>query len=70
MSDTWFVTKGDAIEMYARFFSARYKRTAAKRARETADQLKRKGDESGYVIWNEVAEIIDHRSNPDRYNPH
>jgi hypothetical protein len=60
------VTEGEAVEMYARYFAARHKITAARLARKTAQSLKVKGDVSGHKIWNEVADTIDRHQQENR----
>jgi hypothetical protein len=57
----WMVTKGEAIEMYARFFLARHRSAASRLARETAHSHQKKGDLDGHEAWNAVADAIDRR---------
>jgi hypothetical protein len=54
----WDITEDDAVEMYARYYSARHKRTAHEKARKIATLLKEKGDLGGEKIWNSVADKI------------
>ena len=56
------ITRGEAVEMYARYWVARHGRGGSKLARETASSLQRKGDLEGHKIWNEVAEAIDRKA--------
>ena len=55
----WMPTEQEAVEMYARFLSARYGRTASASARKMARSLEQKGDRRGYEIWNGVAEAVE-----------
>jgi hypothetical protein len=55
----WIVSKTEAVEMYARFWAARYGSTASKSARKMADSLASKGDLNGHHVWNEVANVIE-----------
>ena len=50
-----WIDRHEAVQMYARFFKKRNGRFASKRAREKAEELKRKGDLRGHEIWNDVA---------------
>src|SRR5262245_10845977 len=50
-----WIDQHEAVEMYARFFKKRHGRSASKRVREKAEELKRKGDLRGHEIWNDVA---------------
>ena len=54
-----WIEQHEAVKMYARFFKKRYGRSAGKRARERAEELKRKGDLRGHEIWNGVARETD-----------
>lgn len=56
-----WLTKKEAAEMYAIFLIARRGPGASRYARKTAGSLEGEGDHAGHVIWNEVADIIDHR---------
>ncbi len=55
----WTVSQAEATEMYARYFEARHRSAAGKRARETARALKSKGDPRGERAWIDVAETIE-----------
>ena len=55
----WMPTQQEAAEMYARFWSARYGRTAGHSARKMARSLEEKGDRRGHEIWNDVAEAVE-----------
>jgi len=55
----WMVTKAEAIEMYARYWSTRFGSTASSSARKMANSLEKKGDLDGHRVWNEVADTID-----------
>ena len=52
-------TKAEAVEMYARYWAARFEITASKSARKMAHSLELKGDHEGLKVWNQVADIID-----------
>jgi len=56
-----WLTKDDAVQMYARFWIARHGSAASRLARETAASLQVNGDHEGHVIWNQVADNIDRR---------
>ena len=62
----WIVSKTEAVEMYARSWSARYGSTASKSARKMADSLASKGDREGHGIWNEVANVIERQQQEKR----
>jgi len=62
MPKNWIVTRDEAIEMYARYWTARHGRAGSKRARETASSLLRQGDTDGHEIWNKVADVIERNS--------
>ena len=62
MPENWIVTRDEAIEMYARYWTARHGRAGSKRARETASSLLRQGDTDGHEIWNKVADVIERNS--------
>jgi hypothetical protein len=55
----WMVTREEAVEMYARYWAARFGNTAGGSARKMADALKLKGDLEGQNVWNAVADAID-----------
>ena len=55
----WMPTQNEAVEMYARFLSARHGKAAGKYARKTADRLLAKGDIPGHMIWNRVADTVE-----------
>jgi hypothetical protein len=59
-NDMW-PNKQDAIEMNASFLIARHGSGASPYARKTACSLKDDGDHEGHLIWNEVADKIEHR---------
>jgi len=54
-----WVTRHDAIEMYARFCCAHYGTAAEETVRARAKDLERRGDLEGQRVWNEVAEEIE-----------
>ena len=58
----WMPTQQEAVEMYARFLSARYGRTASASACKTARSLEQKGDQRGREVWNDVAEAVESSS--------
>ncbi len=62
----WIPTQTEAVEMFARHLEARYRYGSAKRARDTAEQMKAKGDHSGHKIWNDVANMIDRLRQTER----
>jgi hypothetical protein len=55
----WMPTQQDAAEMYPRFLSARYGRTASTSARKMTRSLEQQGDRGGHAIWNDVAETVE-----------
>lgn len=55
----WLPTKPEAIEMYARFWSARYGHAASASAKKMASSLQRAGDLKGEEAWNAVADAIE-----------
>jgi hypothetical protein len=55
----WMVTKDEAVEMYARYFAARHRSAASRRARDAASSLHLNGDLDGYKVWNDVADTIE-----------
>lgn len=61
-----WITRNEAVEMYARFLQARHKNVASKLARKTANSLESRGDLDGHRIWNEVADVIDRRDQGSR----
>ncbi len=60
------ITKTQAIEMYARFWAARYGSNAGSSARKMAKSLESKGDHDGLKAWNEVADVIDQQQQEKR----
>jgi hypothetical protein len=56
-----WLTKEDAVEMYARFLVARHGLAASRVARERAAWFRASGDADGHVIYNQVADNIDRR---------
>jgi len=62
----WMVTQDEAIEMYARMFTARHGNAASKLARKTAHSLETQGDLEGHKVWNEVADRIDRNRRDER----
>jgi len=62
----WTITKAEAIEMYARFWTARYGITASGSARRMAKSFESKGDRAGNEAWTQVAEAIDRRQHEHR----
>ena len=57
----WNVTRDEAVEMYARFWTARHGKSAGALARKTAHSLENAGDVEGQKIWNEVAGAVERR---------
>ena len=55
----WIPTLDEAAEMYARYWSARFGRTAKKSAEEMAELLAAKGDLDGKAAWQKVAVAIE-----------
>lgn len=53
-----WITRADAVEMYARFCLARYGEVAPQRVSAKAKSLAETGDVEGERIWNEVATVI------------
>jgi hypothetical protein len=49
----------EAIRIHARVGRARFGRGAKKRALKTAQNLRRKGDQSGAAVWEKLAAEID-----------
>jgi len=62
----WTITRAEAIEMYARFWTARYGNTASGSARRMASTLALKGDQEGNEAWTQVANTIDRRQQEKR----
>ena len=56
-----WLTKEDAVEMYARFLVARHGLAASRVARERAAWFQARGDADGHLIYNQVADNIDRR---------
>jgi len=56
-----WITKDEAVDMYARFFAARFGAVASRVARETAAKLHLKGDSEGHVVWSRVADAVERR---------
>ncbi len=54
----WVPTEDDAVEMLARHFQALHRGRAVSKAAHTAFQLRARGDEDGYRIWQRVADQI------------
>ena len=63
----WVVTRAEAIEMYARFWTARYETNASGSARKMASSLESNGDREGNEIWREVADAIDRHLHEKRH---
>jgi hypothetical protein len=59
------LSKQEAVEMFARQFEARHRSGAVIKARETASALKRRADDEGHDIWNEVAIAVERLRNDD-----
>jgi hypothetical protein len=57
-----WLTKEDAVEMYARFLVTRHGLAASRVARERAAWFRARGDADGHVIYNQVAEAVAPRS--------
>jgi hypothetical protein len=66
----WMPTKTEAVEMYARFWAARYGHTASVSAREMAISFKMKGDLEGHKVWIEVADTIERLRQEKRQTTH
>ena len=62
----WTITKAEAIEMYARFWTARYGTTASGSARRMAKSFEEKGDQKGNEAWTQVADAIERRQHEQR----
>jgi len=56
-----WLTKEDAVEMYARFLVARHGLAASSVARERAAWFQAAGDADGHLIYHQVADNIDRR---------
>jgi len=56
-----WITKDEAVEMYARFLAARFGAAASRAARETAAKLQSIGDSEGHVVWSRVADAVERR---------
>jgi hypothetical protein len=56
-----WLTKEDAVEMYARFLVAHHGLAASRVARERAAWFQARGDVDGHLIYNQVADNIDRR---------
>jgi len=48
-------TNEEAIEIFARYFRARYGVTAIEKVKSRANELQQAGDDEGYRAWNQVA---------------
>jgi len=57
----WMPTKSEAVEIYARYWAARFGTTASRSARKMATSLEQMGDADGHKVWNNVAEAIEGR---------
>jgi len=55
----WIPTMDEAAEIYARYWSARFGRTAKKSAEDMAELLAAKGDHDGKTAWQKVAVAIE-----------
>lgn len=55
----WIPNEDEAAEIYARYWSARFGRTASKSARDMAEHLEAKGDLGGKAAWQKVAVAIE-----------
>jgi len=55
----WLPTEEEAVEMFARHFEALHRSGSAPRARQTAECLKKRGDNKGHQIWHRVADKIE-----------
>jgi len=60
-SNMWLPTKPETIEMYARFWMARYGHSASSSARKMAKSLREIDDPGGEEAWNAVADAIERR---------
>lgn len=67
-----WITRADAVEMYARFCLARYGEIAQQRVSAKAKYLAETGDTEGERIWNEVAAVIQRRMETQgrEFTPH
>ena len=59
-------TKTEAVEIYARFWTARYGSTGNRSARKMADSLRSRGDLECREAWNKIADAIDHQQQEKR----
>ena len=62
----WFPSQDEAVEMFARFLTARHNNAAGRYARKIADTLLKKGDAQGCAIWNRVADVVETKLSGDR----
>lgn len=62
----WFPTQEEVVEMFARHFEALHRSGSLLRARQTADNLKKSGDDDGHEIWHRVADKIEDLRKDDR----
>ena len=53
-----WITRDEALDMYAHFWASRYGDTAVQTAKETAKDHERRGDLEGLDVWNEIANRI------------
>ena len=53
------ITTDQAVEMFARYYSARLGKKASRGARSRAKALQKRGDIKGQNIWNRVADEIE-----------
>lgn len=56
-----WITRDEALDMYARFWAAHHGSSAVQVARETAKSHERRGDDEGRIVWNEVADRIERK---------
>jgi hypothetical protein len=63
-----WITLDEAIEMYARYCSARFGAAATEKVKARARDLEKKGDLDGYRIWNRVADQIEKRRDASTLN--
>jgi len=61
-----WITREDAVVMYANFCRAHYGFNAYQKVRERAKQLAHDGDLEGEEIWNQVAVEIEKSPEQDR----
>jgi hypothetical protein len=61
-----WITREDAVEMYAKFCRAHYGFNAYQKVKNRAEQLAQSGDFEGERIWNQVASELEKTSQKNR----